>query len=94
VGLMLILSLKDMEIVSWGLLFLPLVVLTICYFFARSTNTKDSTSTSMTVPAVSCSVSAKGKPSTIGTPSSPTMSAAVASAPYSFTPITSCANST
>ena len=96
VGLMLLLSFKDMELVSWGLLLLILLVMTLSYFFAKAEDEKNSAAvtSSKTIPPppkMTCSVIGTGKPSTIGTP---TMSAAIASAPYTFTPITSCAKST
>ena len=65
--LMVYLSFKDMELVSWGLLLVPLVVLVTCYFLAYK-NSSDSVSvTAPTAPAASASCETKP---TISTPAS------------------------
>ena len=96
--LMLILSFKDMELVSWGLLVLPIIVLILCYYYAIKVSVGNPTAilpgattvASTAQPVMSCSTAATGSPSNISVPSSPTMSAQIQAAPYTFTPITAC----
>ena len=88
VGLMTVLSFKDMEFVSWGLLLLPIIVLIICYYFGI--NTQSNLSSNLKPATMSCSTPASGSPSTISVPSSPTTSAQISGNAYTFTPITSC----
>jgi hypothetical protein len=89
--LMLILSFYDMELVSWGLLFLFLVIIVASYYTAKKTSTVSTVAKVGTIPAVpamSCPVAGSGQPSTISNPA--TMSASVNAQPYAFTPITAC----
>ena len=58
--LMVYLSFKDMELVSWGLLLIPLVVLIICFFLGNTTTGK----TAMPPAAAAAPVS----PVSCGTP--------------------------
>ena len=92
VGLMIILSLKDVEFVSWGLIALSTVIFIICYFLgtnAQSMNIQSINNSHNSTPTImSCPSPASGSPSIISLPSSPTMSAQVSQ--YNFTPITSC----
>ena len=90
--LMLLLSFKNMELISWGLLALFFIILIICYRYAMATA---STATGAQVapimnPILSTPIDATGPPSAIAVPVSPTMSAQVKAAPYTFTPITGC----
>lgn len=101
-ALMLYLSFKDMEIVSWGLLLIPLVVLITCYFLGRTVKT----STSTAVPAAQSSAATNAAPaqtvstpvcptgattaSSISTPISTSMSASVSGIANTYTPTTSC----
>jgi len=91
IGLMLILSFKDMEFISWGLLILIFIIILISYHFGILTNKTVSGSGAPVLPPVmSCSTTATGSPSTISIPSSPALSGNVAGSSYTFTPITSC----
>jgi peptidoglycan/LPS O-acetylase OafA/YrhL len=91
VGLMLILSFKDMELVSWGLLFLPTVVLIICYYFGLAANkTTDSTpAPTMSLPTLATTAATAATvpaPITISKPAS----TATKVTGNIFTPITQC----
>ena len=88
VGLMIILSFKDMEKVSWGLLLLVFIILIICYYFG--VNSPPVNSPKSTPSVMSCSSPAFGPVSTISLPALPTTSAQVSGSPYTFTPITGC----
>lgn len=85
VGLMIILSFKDMEKVSWGLLLLVFIILIICYYFGVNSSSINSPPTVM-----SCPSPASGPFSTISLPALPTTSAQLSGNPYTFTPITGC----
>jgi len=85
-GLMLILSLRDMELVSWGLLVLTTVIVISAYYFGRSTSS--SASSSSVQPVMSCSV--QGTPSVPATIGTPSMSAISPGTLSQFTPITGC----
>ena len=89
IGLMIILSYKDAEFVSWGLLTLTVIIIIICYFFGKD-KTSTSTSKSSTPSIMSCPTAATGTPSMISQPSSHAMSAEIHGNGNTFTPITSC----
>ena len=100
--LMVYLSFQDMEIVSWGVLLIPVTVLMICYFLGRtSSTTKENSIINTTTPGSSsspqlsqnvathaCPVAASGEPSVLSTPASPSMASALSGNTY--TPLTSC----
>jgi len=101
VALMLVLSFKDMELVSWGLLVLFLVILIVCYQFASQMSPKVVPANSLppvsgcpssgSGPMFSSAIPGSGTPSTVSVPASHTMSAMVgAKPPPTFTPITGC----
>jgi len=91
--LMLLLSFKNMELISWGLLVLFFIILIICYRYAMAANTTTATEVGpapVITPILSTPIDASGSASMISVPVSPTMSAQVKAAPYTFTPITGC----
>ena len=101
VALMLILSFKDMELVSWGLLILSLVILIVCYHFASQMSPKvvpanrpppvSSCPPTDSGPMFSSAIPGSETPSTVSVPASHTMSAIIgAKPPPTFTPITGC----
>jgi len=98
------LSFNDMELVSWGLLAVPVIILTICYFLGSSpssaiemitaavsqpTPVGQHTPTSKPVAATSAPVCATGAP-LLSTPAGPKMSSASDPHPNTYTPITAC----
>lgn len=100
--LMVFLSFKDLEIVSWGVLLIPLTVLIICYFLgktpksaaipavvtAETTGINNPSHVAPNVATNACPVAASGAPSVLSTPASPTMTTALNANTY--TPLTSC----
>ena len=98
--LMVYLSFQDMEIVSWGVLLIPVTVLMICYFLGRTSSTTKENSLintpgnssppqlSQNAATHACPVAASGEPSVLSTPASPSMASALSGNTY--TPLTSC----
>jgi len=88
VGLMIILSLRDSEIISWGLLVLIVVIFSVAYYFGRSKSSSVPSLTSIVKPVMSCPVQGvTASPSIIGTPNMSSISPETIS---QFTPITAC----
>ena len=75
---MVYLSFNDMELVSWGLLAVPVIILTICYFLGSSASNSMSNAMEMITAAVS-------QPAPVSHPTPASHRVAATSAPVSAT---------